>query len=167
VEQSRSAAPVSAHAEIEIAAEERVVWAIIADIAAWPSWDHAVRQVSFDAELENGAAFHCTSTLGQMSCRLTRVDAPRELAWRGRAWLLTLQQACGIEPGVTGSHVRVEASLSGLVARLFRRRLQARLGDELDSFTRLLKLEAEMRSFEERAETARAEATEAGRDSDG
>jgi hypothetical protein len=81
--------------------------------------------------------------------------------------LLTLQQACYIEPGVTGSQVRVEASLSGLIARLFRRRLQARLGEELDSFTRLLKLEAEMRSFDERAEAARAEAMEARRDGDG
>jgi hypothetical protein len=167
VEQTRSDAPVSAHAEVDVAAEERIVWAIIADIAAWPTWNPSVRQVSSVAELEAGARFRYISPLGSVSCRLAQVDAPREFAWRGRAWTMTLQQACRIGSHVEGSHVSIEASLNGVIARVFRRRLQTWLQDDLDSLLRLLRLEAEVRSSAERDDAARREATAMGGPSDG
>ncbi len=152
---------------MDIAAEERIVWAIIADIAAWPTWNPSLRQVSSVAELEAGARFRYISALGSVSCRLAQVDAPREFAWRGRAWTMTLQQTCRIGSHAEGSHVSIDASLSGLIARVFRRRLQTSLQDDLDSLLRLLRLEAEVRSSSERDEAARREATATGEQSDG
>jgi hypothetical protein len=167
VEQTRSAAPVNAHAEIDVAAEERIVWAIIADVAAWPTWNPSLRQVSSVAELEAGARFRYISALGSVSGRLAQVDAPHEFAWRGRAWTMTLQQACRIGSQAEGSHVSVDASLNGVIARVFRRRLQAWLQADLDSLLRLLRLEAEVRSSAERDEAARREATAMGEQRDG
>ncbi len=167
MEQTRSDAPVSAHAAIDVAAEERIVWAIIADVAAWPTWNPSLRQVLSVAELEAGARFRYISALGSVSCRLAQVDAPHEFAWRGRAWTMTLQQACRIVSQAEGSHVSVDASLDGVIARVFRRRLQAWLQADLDSLLRLLRLEAEVRSSAERDEAARREATAMGEQRDG
>jgi hypothetical protein len=158
---------VSAHATIDVAAEERIVWAVIADIAAWPTWDPSMRHATFDADLESGAAFRYVSALGSIKCRLIRVEAPRELAWRGRLLATTMQQTFRIEPTQSGCHVSVDATLSGVLARILRRRLQARVQAELDSVVRLLRLEAEVRSSAEREEAARREATAMGEHRDG
>lgn len=164
MEQSPSAAPVTARAEIDVAADERIVWATLADVASWPTWDPSVRHVTFDADLERGTTFRYASVLGSISCRLTRVEAPRELAWDGRLLTMTLRQAFHVEPAESGSRVSVDASLSGVLARLFRGRLQARLQAELDSVAQLLKLEAEVRSVEQADEAARTASEGEARD---
>ena len=167
MEQTGSAASVSVHAEIDVAAEDRIVWAVIADIASWPTWNPSARQVTVPTELERGAPFRYSSPLGSMTCRLTNVDAPRELAWHGRLLTMDLVQVWHIEPDGAGSRVSLDASLSGLVARVFRRRWQVRLEDDLDSLAQLMKLEAEVRSVEERDGSARAAALGAENESDG
>ena len=139
---------MDAHAEIDVTAEERIVWAIIADIAAWPTWDPSMRHATLDADLESGAAFRYVSALGAIKCRLIRVEAPRELAWRGRLLATTMQQTFRIDPTPSGCRVSVDATLSGVLARILRRRLQARVQAELDSVVRLLRLEAEVRAAE-------------------
>lgn len=158
---------MSAHAEIDVAAEDRIAWAVIADIASWPTWNPSARQVTVPTELERGAPFRYSSPLGSMTCRLTQVDAPRELAWQGRLLTMDLVQVWHIEPDAAGSHVSLDASLSGLVARVFHRRWQVRLQDDLDSLVQLMKLEAEVRSAEERHGAVRAAAVGAGNASDG
>lgn len=149
MEETRSTAPVQAHAEVDIAADPREVWAVIADIAAWPTWDPAVREAFFEADLEVGARFRYVTPLGSLRCRLSDVDAPRILAWQGRLLAVRLQQAYRLETSPEGSHVTVDASLSGIGARLFRDRLTERLQRQLEALVQLLKLEAETRAAEQ------------------
>lgn len=149
MEETRSTAPVQAHAQVGIAAEPREVWSVIADIAAWPTWNPAVREAVFEAELEVGARFHYATPLGSLRCRLSTVDAPRVLAWQGRLLAMRQQQAYRLEASPEGSHVTADASLSGIGARLFRGRLAERLQGELDALVQLLKLEAEARAVEQ------------------
>ena len=148
-------ASVSARAEIDIAAGEREVWTVIADIGAWPTWNPAVREAVFGGELEAGARFRFSTAFGSIKCRLSEVDAPRTLAWTGRLLSVRERQAWQLAPNATGTHVSIESSLSGIGARLFRRRLQERLDGELDATVQLLKLEAEVRSTEDRELAAR------------
>ncbi len=145
MEQTRTSAPVSAHAEIDIAASEREVWTVIADIASWPTWNPGVREATVTAELEVGARFRYATPFGSIACRVTQVDAPHALASEGRLLTMRRRQSWHVSSRETGSHVLADASMSGLGARLFRRRLDARLQAELDALVRLLKLEAEAR----------------------
>ena len=150
---------MSAHAEIDIAADERAVWTVIADIASWPTWNPAVREAVFTAELETGARFRFSTPLGSIKCRLTVVDAPHYLAWKGRLLTMSHRQAWRIEARPIGTHVSTDASMGGLGARLFKRRLNERLRGEVDALVRLLKLEAEARSIEMREDAAKIAAT--------
>ena len=150
-------APVSAHAVIDIAADEREVWTVIADISAWPTWNPAVREAVFEGELESGTRFRFSTPFGSVKCRLSEVDAPRVLSWTGRLLTIRERQTWHLEPDTAGTRASIDATLTGLGARLFRARLQERLQGELDAVVQLLKLEAEVRLAEEHeAEERRA-----------
>ena len=148
-------APLSAHAEIDIAADEREVWTVIADIAAWPTWNPAVREAVFEGQLESGASFRFSTPFGSIKCKLSEVDAPRVLSWTGRLLTVRERQTWRLESNATGTHASIDATLTGLGARLFRARLAERLQGELDAMVQLLKLEAEVRSVEEHEAAAR------------
>jgi hypothetical protein len=141
---------VSARADIIIAATEREIWTVIADIASWPTWNPAVREAVVQDELEVGARFRFSTPFGRLTCRVTQVDAPRTLAWTGRVLTVAQRQVWQVDGRPAGAHVVTEATMTGPGARLFKRRLNERLQGEVDAAVQLLKLEAEARSAEER-----------------
>ena len=163
MEQPRSSAPVSAYTEIDIAASEREVWTVLADIASWPTWNPAVRHAVCDETLAVGSRFRFSTEIGTLSCRMTDVDAPRRLSWKGRVLVLGERQTWLLEPSPTGTLVSVHAEMTGLASRLVKRRLEERLQGVLEALVQLLRLEAEVRAAEERADAAQAVEAE-GRD---
>ncbi len=162
MEYSLPSAPVSAHAEVDIAASAREVWSVIADVASWPTWNPAVRQAVFDGQLDAGARFRYSTPFGSMSCRISRVDAPTVFAFTGRLLTMRQRHAWQIDPAPEGVRVVADATMSGLSARLFDARLRQRLQGELDALVQLLKLEAEARAMETREEAARHGAAREG-----
>ena len=156
MEQKPSSAPVSAFAEIDIDAGAREVWTVVADIAAWPTWNPAVREAVFSGEPEVGAKFRFATPFGRISCRLTEVDAPRTLAWKGRVLTVHQRHTWRFVAGASSTHVATHAEMTGIGAHLFKARLTERLQGELDALVQLLKLEAEARSMEEHETPERA-----------
>ena len=156
MEQPQSSAPVSAYAEIDIAAPSRLVWAILADVASWPTWNPAIRHAVRDHSQEVGSQFRFSTEIGTLKCRFTRVDAPTSLAWDGRVLMLWERQAWDLEPSLKGTRVSVHAEMTGLVSRLLRRRLTERLQNVLDAVLQLLRLEAEVRVQEEQEDAVPA-----------
>ena len=154
---------MSAYTEIDIAASDREVWTVLADVASWPTWNPAVRHAVCDETLEVGSRFRFSTEIGTLSCRMTDVDAPRRLSWKGRVLVLGERQTWLLEPSSTGTLVSVHAEMTGLGSRLFRRRLEERLQSVLEALVQLLRLEAEVRATEERADAAPAVEAE-GRD---
>ena len=144
-------APVLASAEADIEADPAIVWAVLADIAAWPEWNPAVRSASLPGDLRVGATFRWAAGPGTITSRLVTVDPPRLLAWTGRSMGLRAAHAWRVAPSADGSSVRTEESLSGLPARLFAGRLRRTLQADLEAWVRLLKLESESRAADEDA----------------
>jgi uncharacterized protein YndB with AHSA1/START domain len=139
---------VSAFAEIDIAAPRREVWGILADVASWPTWNPAIRQSVRDEDLEVGSRFRFSTEIGTLKCRVTAVDSPRSLSWKGRVLVLGERQTWHLETTDIGTHVTVYAEMTGLASRLLRRRLTQRLQAVVDSVLQLLRLEAEVRMTE-------------------
>jgi hypothetical protein len=148
VDPSFISGPVAARAAIEISANARAVWAVIADIDAWPTWNPAVRQAALKDDLEVGRKFRYATTVGDLRCKLREVDAPRSLAWSSRLLTMAYRQAWSIEPSAQGCRAATAASWSGVGARLFKARLDARLPADLGAVVQLLKLEVEARAAE-------------------
>ena len=154
MEQPQSSAPVSAYAEIDIAASGREVWTVLADVSSWPTWNPAVRHAVCDDALEIGSKFRFSTEIGTLSCRVTSVDAPHELSWKGRVLIFGERQRWLLEPGSGGTRVSVHAEMTGLGSWLFKRRLAERLQRVLDALVRLLRLEAETRAAERQGDPA-------------
>ena len=152
----RSSAPVSALAEIDIAAPRPEVWAILADVGSWSTWNPAIRGSVRDPDLEVGSKFRFSTEIGTLKCKVTAVDAPHSLSWKGRVLALHERQTWLLEPTDTGTHVMVQAEMMGLASRLFRHRLTERLQAVVDSVVQLLRLEAEVRTAEAEEEAVRA-----------
>lgn len=156
MQQPRSPAPGRAYAEIEIAASRPEVWAILTDIDSWPTWNPAIRGSVRDPELKVGTKFRFSTEIGTLKCRFTEVESPHTFSWKGRVLVLGERQTWVLEPTEGGTHVSVQAEMTGLVSRIFQRRLTDRLQRVVDSVLQLLRLEAEVRRAEADEEAARA-----------
>jgi uncharacterized protein YndB with AHSA1/START domain len=146
---SRSAinkhAPVVGWSEIEIAAAPEVAWNVLTAIGRWPSWNPAVKSITFEEGIDEGSEFRWTAGPGSITSTIRDVDPPRRIVWTGSSFGIKAIHVHTFEPRAGGTLVRTEESYDGLVARLFRRRLQRTLDTTLDEELRHLKTEAEGR----------------------
>jgi hypothetical protein len=140
------AAPVVGTSETEIAAVREVVWDVLTGIERWPTWNPDVRSVSMQGPLSEGSEFRWKAGPGTITSTLEHVEAPGRVTWSGRSFGLNAIQAYVLETRAGSTLVRTEESYDGLVARLFRARLQKTLDGALESGLRHLKAEAERRT---------------------
>jgi carbon monoxide dehydrogenase subunit G len=138
-------APVVGWSEIEIAAPPEVAWTVLTAIGRWPSWNPAVKSITFEEGIEEGSEFRWRAGPGSITSTIRDVDPPRRIVWTGSSFGIKAIHVHTFEPRAGGTLVRTEESYDGLVARLFRRRLQRTLDTTLDEELRHLKTEAEGR----------------------
>jgi len=138
-------APVVGRSEIEIAAAPDVVWDVLTAIDRWPIWNPAVKSASLDGVVETGSTFRWKAGPGTIRSTIIDVGKPRRIAWTGVSFGLTATHVHTFEPRDGKTLVRTEESFDGLVARLFRGRLQKTMDSALQDGLRHLKAESERR----------------------
>jgi uncharacterized protein YndB with AHSA1/START domain len=139
-------APVVGTSETEIAAVREVVWDVLTGIEQWPSWNPDVKSVSMHCTVARGSEFRWKAGTGTITSTLEHVEAPQRVTWSGTSFGLKAIHAYALEARADSTLVRTEESYDGLVARLFRARLQKTLDGALRSGLRHLKAEAERRT---------------------
>ena len=146
------AAPVVARSETEIVAAREVVWHVLTGIEQWPAWNPEVKSVAMKGGLRQGVQFRWRAGPGTITSTLEHVDAPRRIAWSGTSFGIEVMHVYALETRDGATLVRTEESYDGLVARLFRGRLQKALESSLEAGLRHLKAEAERRTAHTAAE---------------
>ena len=139
-------APVVGTGETEIAASRDVVWDVLTGIAQWPSWNPDVKAVAMQSPVSEGSEFRWKAGPGTITSRLEQFEPPRRVAWSGKSLGLKAMHVYALEARNGTTLVRTEESYDGLVAHLFRARLQKTLDDSLESGLRHLRAEAERRT---------------------
>ena len=124
-------APVVGRSEIEIDAAPEVAWDILTAIGRWPSWNPAVKSISFEEGIDEGSEFRWKAGPGTITSTIQDVEPLRRIAWTGRTLGINAIHVHTLEPQDGGTLVRTEESYDGLVARLFHRRLQKMLDGTL------------------------------------
>ena len=142
-------APVVGSCEVEIATPPKVAWEVLTAIGRWPSWNPAVKSVSFDGAVDQGAAFRWRSGPGTITSTIQDVEPPRRIAWMGTSFGIRAIHVHTLGPQAGGTRVRREESYDGVVARLLGRRLQTVLDTTLEGELQHLKAEAERRGHTE------------------
>ena len=141
-------APAAAEGSTRIAAPPETVWAVISDIAAWPTWNPEIRSVTFDGPLKPGSEFRWRSGPSSLVSRLEVVDPPREIAWTGRTMGIRAVHVFRFEEADGGTLARSEESWSGLLPSLLRSFSRRRIQRAIDHALGTLRSEAERRAAE-------------------
>jgi uncharacterized protein YndB with AHSA1/START domain len=138
-------APVVGACEVEVAAAPETAWAILIAIDEWPSWNPAVASASADGALAEGSQFRWKAGPGTITSTIRDFDAPWRIAWTGSSFGIKAIHVYTLERRGDATLVRTEESYDGLVARVFRQRLQKTLDGALRDGLGHLKAEAERR----------------------
>jgi uncharacterized protein YndB with AHSA1/START domain len=140
-------APVKASAEVEIIATEALVWEVLTDFQRWPQWNPDVKSISFSGPVEQGTEFRWKVAGGSITSKLTRVAAPRLLAWTGRVTPLGIDavHVWTLDPRNGHTWARTQESWSGLAVRLLQPLAAGMLKKSLETGLRRLKVECERR----------------------
>jgi hypothetical protein len=136
-------APVVGRSEIEIAAAPEVAWDVLTTIERWPSWNPEVKAASIDGGVDEGTEFRWKAGPGTITSTIQEVEPPRRIAWTGKTFGIKAIHVHTLEARNGSTLVRSEESYDGLVARLFRGRLQKTLSGALENGLERLKVETE------------------------
>jgi uncharacterized protein YndB with AHSA1/START domain len=133
VEIDRSS-PVVFEKEVEIQASPESVWNVLTDVDRWPAWNPDIRSARLNGTFAEGSEFRWKSGPSTITSTVERVDKPRLVGWRGKTLGATAIHVWKLEPTATGTRVRSEESMSGLVPRLFRSSMQRTLEKSLGTW---------------------------------
>ena len=136
-------APVVSRAEIEIDAPPEQVWAVLTAFDQWPTWNPDVKAMSAQQPVAVGSTFRWKAGPGTVTSTIQRLEPPLLIAWSGRTMGIRAVDVFRLDARGGTTLVRQEESWNGLVARLFRKRLQRTLDRSLESGLRNLKAASE------------------------
>ena len=113
-------APATAEGQLQIAAPPETLWAVISDVAAWPSWNPAMKAVSIEGPLVPGTVFRWKSGSASLVSTLKVVDAPGEIGWTGVSMGIKAAHVFRFEAKDGGTSARSEESWRGMIASLLK-----------------------------------------------
>jgi uncharacterized protein YndB with AHSA1/START domain len=143
-------APATAEGEIQISAPPETVWALIADLSAWPTWNSDVKSMAFDGRLEPGSTFSWKAGSASLVSTLQVVEPPHEIGWTGTTMGIHAVHVFRFEPTGGGTRARSAESFRGLIPSVFRKFSRNLLQRGIDGILSSLKVEAERRHPERR-----------------
>jgi hypothetical protein len=139
-------APVFSEGRISVAASPERLWDIMADFENWPSWNEDVDSVRLEGPVTEGTVFRWKAGPSRIVSTLRTVKRPTMLGWTGRTMGIDAIHMWRFEVSPGGAIASMEESFSGLVARLFRKRLQRQLDATTKKGLEMLKAVAERSS---------------------
>jgi hypothetical protein len=148
--QADTNAPVFATGEVEVAADPDTVWAVMADIVRWPSWNPDIKAATVQGPVQPGTSFSWKAGPGTIRSTFQVVQRPTELSWTGRTMgigAIHVYQLRTSDQQPDHTTVRLEESWSGLLARLLRRPFTRTLQTAIDTGLARLKAEVERRTL--------------------
>ncbi len=136
-------APATAEGELHIDADPQTVFAVLAAIDQWSSWNPDVKSVTLQGPVQAGTTFRWKAGPSSITSTLQVVDPPRELAWTGSTMGIKAVHVFRLQPSEDGTLARSEESWEGLPARLLKGYSRRTLDNGIRSVLSYLKAEAE------------------------
>ena len=138
-------APATAEGEVLIAAPPETVWAVISDLPSWPTWNAAVKSMTFEGSLEPGSTFRWKSGSASLVSTLKSVEAPREIGWTGISMGIHAVHVFHFDPSNGGTRARSAESFRGFIPSVLKKYSRKVLQRGIDGFLTSMKTEAERR----------------------
>jgi uncharacterized protein YndB with AHSA1/START domain len=139
-------APATAQGELQIAADPQTVFAVIAAIDQWPSWNPDIKSVTLHGPVQPGTGFRWKSGPSTLTSTLQVVDPPQEIGWTGTTMGIKAVHVFRFQDNDGGTLARSEESWEGLLASLLKGYSRKSLDKAIRSVLSHLKVEAERRA---------------------
>ncbi len=113
-------APVKTRSEIYIKAPVEQVWAHLIDLASWPTYSPAFRNVRLDSAVAVDAAFQFTLYGFPIRAKFAAVHPGRKLAWTGKSlWFKAIDLHELERAADGGTRYSIAESFCGVLASMF------------------------------------------------
>jgi hypothetical protein len=131
---------------VSIAAEPRVIWALLTDAQRYPEWNRTVDRVEGRIALGEQVTVYAKTAKGRaFPVKVVAMDAPQRMVWRGGMpfGLFTGERTFVVRPvGPAGAEFEMREEYTGLLAPLITRSIPD-LQPAFDEFAACLKARAE------------------------
>lgn len=143
-------APVTCSKSILINARPEQVWAVLADINGWATWqidisNRATDRPKLNGPLQPGTTFDWKTGGAGIHSTLHTVEPNRSLGWTGKTFGMYAIHNWTLTEVAGGTQVSVDESMDGLLASLFKASFNRNLASGMQHWLELLKSESEKR----------------------
>ena len=121
----------------------KLVWDILSNINNWGRWNPSIDHAVIYGQLKKGTSFRCNSGICEFDCEILGIESEQKILFKGKTIGLTLILAWLLELGSSGTKVIVSLDASGLMARIFGKRLANYFEFMLHRWLTSLKAQAE------------------------
>jgi uncharacterized protein YndB with AHSA1/START domain len=111
-----ASAPAITRASVTIDAPADVVFAILSDVADWPSWQKSVSSVEVDGTVGLGTRFRWKSGGSRIVSTIELFEPPHAIGWRGRTLGIRAVHIWRFTPVGSATGVETEESFEGWLA---------------------------------------------------
>jgi uncharacterized protein YndB with AHSA1/START domain len=138
-------APATAEGERRIDAPPDTVFAVLADLERWPSWNPGVRSVTVEGPVAPGTVFRWRAGATSLTSTLQVVDPPHEITWTGTTMGIRAVHTFRLEGAGGRTLARSEESWDGVLPRLLKGYSRRTLATGITKVLAALQVEAERR----------------------
>lgn len=139
-------APVAGTARMETTAGREVAWEVLTRIDEWPRWNPDVESAAIEGDLAEGSRFRWNVGSRTIESTIRQLEPPATITWTSKTPGLRAIHVYRLEPHGGGTLISSSESWEGVVARVFRVRMQGTLERAMQAGLRHLKAEAERRA---------------------
>jgi uncharacterized protein YndB with AHSA1/START domain len=139
-------APVKMQLQVEIAASNQIVWDLLVDAPAWPSWQKGIESVTTAGPIGAGTRFTWRTGGTTIESQVQLFEPERRLSWTGKALTAKAIHVWELQP-IAGDRtlLTMKESMDGpLMAKLYP---SAKLAEADAKWMTALKQAAEERSL--------------------
>jgi uncharacterized membrane protein len=140
-----ASAPAVTRANVTVDAPADAVFAILSDIADWPSWQKSVSSVEVDGTVGLGTTFRWKSGRSRIVSTIELFEPPHAIGWRGRTVGIRAVHIWRFTPVGSATGVETEESWEGSLASALAPVMRRVLRQSVDAAVADLKREAERR----------------------
>jgi hypothetical protein len=136
-------APIVSRKTITIEAKPEKIWRILSNIDEWPTWNNEITNAKLHGPLQPNVSFTWKSGRMKITSMLHTVAPYYSIGWTGKVLGIYAIHNWNLKVVDGFTEVMVSESMEGLLAKLFKKKLQPTLEKGMENWLELLKKESE------------------------
>lgn len=136
-------APVVQSKEMVINAEPETIWEVLTTIKRWSNWNSKIKNPTIEEEANVGVTFTWKTNGSKIKSQIHTFERFTAFGWTGKAFGARAIHNWYLEPTENGTMVIVKESMEGWLVRLFKRKINNTVKNDMAYWLEQLKIESE------------------------